>query len=74
MIGGMGNTVGKIGRGLIEVEIMGVSISDVMAAATQSWPGEVFLDMVCFDRTSDGVYHADQNCWQAPFGYNDFYD
>lgn len=74
VIGDIGNAVGDLGRGLIEVEIMGVSISDVMAAATQSWPGEVFLDMVCFDRTSDGVYHADQNCWQAPFGYNDFYD
>lgn len=73
-IGGAGNWVLGGGRQLIEVDVMGVSASDLIAVATQSWPGELFLDAVCFDRTPDGVYHADQNCWQAPFGYNDFYD
>lgn len=64
----------KAFRWSIEQEVMGVSASDVMAWASQSWAGEAFLDAVCFDRTSDGVYHADQSCWQAPFGYNQFYD
>lgn len=63
------------GRELIEKDIFfGYSISDGMAAVSQTPIGEAFLDAVSFDRTTDGVYHADQNCWQKPFGYNDFYD
>lgn len=72
-IKGAGNVVIGGGRELIEQELFGVSISDIMAEATKSWAGEVFLDTVSFDRDGD-IYHAKQNCWQAPFGYNDFYD
>lgn len=74
VIGGTGNAMIGGGRALLETEVFGISISDVMGWATQTPAGEAFLDMVCFDRTGDGVYHANQNCWQAPFGYNDFYD
>ena len=63
------------GRSVIEWDPFGWgSISDGMAWLTKSWVGEWFLDKVSFTRTSDGVYHAKQNCWQSPFGYNDFYD
>lgn len=69
-----GNLIIGAGRDLIEVEVFGYSISDAMADMSQSWLGEAFLDAVNFERTSDGVYHTNPNCWQAPFGYNDFYD
>ena len=63
------------GRGLIEADPFGWgSISDGFAWLTDSPAGTWFLDKVSFTRTSDGVYHAKQNCWQEPFGYNDFYD
>ena len=63
------------GRGLIEADPFGWgSISDGLAWLTDSPAGTWFLDKVSFTRTSDGVYHAKQNCWQEPFGYNDFYD
>ena len=70
--------VGQYGLGALrtitEIDIIpGTSISDIMADFSQSWIGEAFLDAVCFERI-DGIYHADQNCWQKPFGYNDFYD
>lgn len=48
--------------------------SDVAAAFTKSPLGEKALDLVSFSRDEDGIYHAKQECWQAPFGYNDFYD
>lgn len=32
--------------------------------------GASMLDM----SEEDGIYHADFNCWQSIFGYNDFYD
>ena len=68
------NWVIGAGRDLIEVEVLGYSISDAMADMSQTWIGEAFLDAVNFERSSDGVYHTNPNCWQAPFGYNDFYD
>jgi len=62
-------------RKVLEVDIIGdISISDVMAYATQTWWGEAFLDAVNFERTEDGVYHASPDCWQKPFGYNGLYD
>lgn len=48
-------------------------ISDVATAFTQSSLGEQVLDFFSFSR-DDGIYHAKQDCWQKPFGYNDFYD
>lgn len=36
--------------------------------------GTDFLNAFDFERTEDGVYHTKQDCWQDPFGYNDFYD
>lgn len=63
------------GRAVIEWDPFGWgSISDGMAWLSDSPAGTWFLDKVSFTRTSDGVYHAKQNCWQEPFGYNDFYD
>lgn len=70
-----GTLVLNTGRSLIEVELIGgYSISDQLAWLSQTPPGAAFLDMVSFSRTSDGVYYAKQDCWQEPFGYNDFYD
>lgn len=55
--------------------VFGVNdISDVAAAFTQSPLGEQALDLASFSRDEYGVYHARQDCWQAPFGYNDLYD
>ena len=63
------------GRAVIEWDPFGWgSISDGLAWLSDSPAGTWFLDKVSFTRTSDGVYHAKQNCWQEPFGYNDFYD
>lgn len=70
-----GQTVLGWGRDALETDIFGLgSVSDAMAYASQTWYGEAFLAAVDFNRTSDGVYHSDPNCWQVPFGYNDFYD
>ena len=70
-----GRVVLGVGREIIEIKSpLGISISDAMAIASVTPIGQAFLDAVCFDRTSDGVYHASQNCWQAPFGYNILYD
>ena len=33
--------------------------------------GAIFLDM---QKDSKGIYHANFDCWQQYFGYNDFYD
>ena len=44
----------------------------MLADASQTPLGEAFLASVDFKRTSDGVYHTDPDCWQKPFGYNDF--
>ncbi len=71
---GAGNLVIGAGRDLIEIDVFGYSISDAMADLSQTWVGEAFLEAVNFERTSDGVYHTNPNCWQAPLGYNDFYD
>ena len=48
--------------------------SDVAAAFTMSPLGEQALDLASFSRDENGIYHAKQECWQAPFGYNDFFD
>ncbi len=70
-----GQTVLGWGRDALETDIFGLgSVSDAMAYASQTWYGEAFLAAVDFNRTSDGVYHSNPNCWQAPFGYNDLYD
>ncbi len=63
------------GRELLEQDIVfGLDASDFMAIGTMTPVGEAFLDMFSFTRTRDGVYHADRDCWQQYFGYNDFYD
>lgn len=62
-------------RALFEMDIIGgVSVSDALNMATRSWWGEAFLDAVNFERDENGVYHTSVDCWQRPFGYNDFYD
>lgn len=49
-------------------------ISDVFAALSKSPVGGQVLDFFSFERDASGVYHSKQDCWQAPFGYNDLYD
>jgi len=61
------------GRELLEQDIVfGLDASDFMAIGTMTPVGEAFLDMFSFTRTRDGVYHADRDCWQQYFGYNEF--
>lgn len=52
----------------------GLSLSDMWQGMTISPVGEMVLDWFSFERTPDGVFHTRPDCWQAPFGYNDFYD
>ena len=42
-------------------------------ATQKGWFSDLFW-VAGFFRTSDGVYHTRQDCWQQFFGYNDFYD
>ena len=66
---------GIYAAGNIPSSVFGVNdISDVAAAFTKSPLGEQALDLASFSRDEYGVYHAKQDCWQKPFGYNDVYD
>ena len=42
-------------------------------ATQKGWFSNLFW-LAGFFRTSDGIYHTRQDCWQQFFGYNDFYD
>ena len=44
-----------------------------LKATQKGWYSDLFW-AAGFFRTSDGVYHTRQDCWQRIFGYNDFYD
>lgn len=64
------------GRALLEIDIpgLGFDITDTWAFFSASEMGRNLLDAVDFHSDEYGVFHTDPNCWQAPFGYNSFYD
>lgn len=58
-----------------EIDLLPYDISDLWHDWTINTPaGNAFLEAASFYRDDQGIYHTEQRCWQAPFGYNDFYD
>lgn len=57
------------------LDLVPYDISDWWHDWTINTPaGNDFLNAGSFYRDDQGIYHTDQDCWQRPFGYNDFYD
>lgn len=54
--------------------VKGTLAYKIFLFATQKGWFSNLLWIAGFFRTSDGVYHTRQDCWQRFFGYNTFYD
>lgn len=58
-----------------KVDFIPYDLSDLWHdLSTNTDAGKDLLEAADFHRDEQGVYHTNQDCWQAPFGYNDSYD